>query len=453
MTLWAKDNLSPDAAMLAFTTGDDATLDNVLIGYDLVGSAAHVRGLEKIGVLTAAEARSLINALRTLRGEFAAGHFRLAPGDEDCHSAIERELVARLGDVGKKIHTGRSRNDQVLTALRLLMKNRLLGLMEQVVSLAAVALEASDGTRDVLMPGYTHGQRAMPSTLAFWYASFAEGWCDRARDAVHVLHRLDASPLGAAAGFGVPLALDREYTAGLMGFKEVQVNAGAVQNSRGRLEAALLNWLVEVARDVEKMTQDLWLFSTAEFGFVRLDPSHTTGSSLMPNKRNPDVLELLRATTAMITSCRNEVEAVISKLPSGYQRDFQLTKGPLLRGLAAGDAMLTAAMQVIPGLQWDRERMAAACTVDLYATHRAMDLVRQGVPFRDAYQRAAEELAAGKTSDWKTGVAALSEIKHAGSPGDPSRAGLLTMVKLERGKASSEREVLQSRWDRLFAAS
>jgi argininosuccinate lyase len=435
--------------MLAFTTGDDATLDHQLIPYDLVGSAAHARGLEEIGILSATDADQLVRALKTLGDEYTGGQFRLAPGDEDCHSAIERELITRLGDAGKKIHTGRSRNDQILTALRLLMRDRLAGLAEQVAGLGVALCDGAAGADDLLMPGYTHGQRAMPVTLAFWYEAHAESIRDRLHDAMG-FRLLESSPLGAGAGFGVPLPLDRAYTAKVMGFVRVQGNAQAAQNSRGRLEAQFLNWLAEVGRDVEKLAQDLWLFSTAEFGFVKLADGFTTGSSLMPNKRNPDVLELLRATAGTLIACRNEVEGIIGKLPSGYQRDYQLTKEPLLRGLAVAENMLAAATRVVPALHWDRARMAAACTVDLYATHRAMALVQDGVPFRDAYKQAADELAAGNTKDWKTGLAAVREVSHVGGAG----AADISVVKADLAKAVSraayEREGLRKTWEALL---
>jgi argininosuccinate lyase len=304
-TLWKKEWTDTDEEVLAFTVGDDAVLDNRLIPFDIIGSLAHARGLLKIGLLTEEECRRLSEELACLNDDWQAGRFSMAPDDEDMHSAIERALTESLGPLGKRIHIGRSRNDQVLTALRLYMKRSVLEIMDRLAALAATVCSEGAGYTDWLMPGYTHLQRAMPTTVAFWYASFAEAWTDALEAGRSLYARMDCSPLGAAAGFGVPLPLDRPYTAGLMGFSRVQVNAAATQNSRGRLEAALANWLTEVGRDVEKMAWDLLLFSSEEFGFVRIPDAFATGSSIMPQKRNPDIIELLRAAPAVQRACRD----------------------------------------------------------------------------------------------------------------------------------------------------
>jgi argininosuccinate lyase len=396
--LWQKSRTETDEDILAFTVGDDAVLDNRLIPYDVIGSVAHARGLEKIGLLTAEESAAVVAVLNEIRAQWEEGAYLLQTGDEDVHSALERTLVEKLGTVGKKIHTGRSRNDQVLTALRLFMKDVLRDMMETLAAIVKRASDEGGRRRDTVMPGYTHMQPAMPTTVAFWYESFGDSWADALEAGAALLNRIDQSPLGAGAGFGVPLPLDREYTAALMGFGRVQVNAAAVQNSRGRLEAALINWLVDVGRDVEKMAWDLLLFSTREFGFVKIPDSFCTGSSIMPQKKNPDVLELLRATPSVLLAARNEVEAVIAKLPSSYHRDYQLTKAPFMRAMDSGRSMLSMVYKLLGSLEWNVERMAAACTPEIFATHRALHLVQEGVAFRDAYRQAAEELENGRVT-------------------------------------------------------
>lgn len=449
-TLWSKQGIGTDPGILDFTRGRDAALDRRLVPYDIVGSIAHARGLERIGVLDAGQADALCSALADLLGLWERGRFGVQPDDEDVHTALERALVERLGEVGRTIHAGRSRNDQVLTALRLYMKEALLGLMRQVASLALAACEAGQEHAHEIMPGTTHGRRAMPSSVGFWYASLAEGWAD-ALEAGRALHaRLDASPLGAAAGFGVPLPLDREHTALLMGFGRVHANAQAVQNSRGRLEASLLTWLVEAGRDVEKMATDLMLFSSAEAGFARLPPELCTGSSIMPQKRNPDVLELLRASCQVIRSCRDEVEAVIAKLPSGYQRDLQLTKEPLARGIDAAGAMVRVAGMVIGRIEWDAARLEKACTTEIFAAHRATALARGGVAFRDAYLMAAAELESGETDPWERDPASVLEaLVHTGAPGNPGLREAGERVRAAGSWVDGVRSELESRWEAL----
>ncbi len=446
-TLWQKEWTDTDEEVLAFTVGDDAVLDNRLIPYDIIGSMAHARGLEKIGLLRPEERRSLATGLNRLKDEWEAGRFRLGPNDEDMHSAIERSLTESLGDLGKRIHAGRSRNDQVLTVLRLYMKASLLDLMGSLATLAATACdEGAKGTRR-LMPGYTHLQRAMPTTVGFWYASFAESWADALESGQALFHRLDRSPLGAAAGFGVPLPLDRPFTAALMGFDAVHVNAAAVQNSRGRLEAALCHWLVEVGRDVEKMAWDLLLFSSAEFGFARIPDEFTTGSSIMPQKRNPDIIELLRAAPAVPRACRDEIEHLIAKLPSNYHRDFQSTKGPLIRAVDKGGQMLRIASRLLSNIAWNDSRLKAACSKELYATHRAMTLAQAGTPFRDAYRQAAAELKEGRTDTWQyTDEEVLAGLQHLGAPGNPGIEEAKDRIARLSGWVDDTRSRLDAVW-------
>lgn len=449
--LWKKSWSDTDTEVLAFTVGNDPELDQQLIPFDIVGSAAHAKGIHRIGLLSDKECNGLIRELNKLNNAWQTGEFRIEPGEEDMHTAIERALTDALGDAGKRIHIGRSRNDQVLTALRLYMKKSLLELMEAVKTLAKTACEEGNKYKTVMMPGYTHMQRAMPTTVAFWYASFAEAWADALEAGRALFERLDRSPLGAAAGFGVPLPLDRPFTADLMGFAHVHTNAAAVQNSRGRLECALLNWLVEVGRDIEKISWDLLLFSSAEFGFVAIPESLVTGSSIMPQKKNPDIIELLRAAPSVVRGCRDEIERIIEKLPSNYHRDFQLSKGPLMQGVDHGMRQIGIATKLIKNLTWKNDRLRDACSTELFATHRAVTLATSGVPFRDAYVMAAAELKEGRTEAWRYSDAEIIEgLSHLGAPGNPGLDQAQGRLEAVDEWLTETQSGLMAKWDALL---
>ncbi len=389
-TLWDKGGAS-DAEMMRYTARDDWRLDQRLLPYDLVATRAHVRGLARIGVIAPAELDALEKELGELERRAAAGELQLGEADEDCHSAIEAALVAALGEPGKKVHTGRSRNDQVLVALRLYQKDALAALAEAGRAGAAALLDLAEREAMTPMPGYTHLQRAVPSSVGMWAAGIAESIAD-ALDAVAAARRqCDRSPLGTAAGYGVNLPLDREGVARELGFSAVVVNPVAAQASRGAVDLAVLAAAWQVMAAIRRFAWDLSLFTTAEYGFVRLDEALTTGSSIMPNKRNPDVVELMRAACGVVQGAMVELMSMLS-LPSGYQRDLQLTKAPLLRGL--DEALATARMlpRVVTGMTLDRDRMRAAISADCYATDRAVELTAGGVPFREAYRQVAKEI-------------------------------------------------------------
>jgi argininosuccinate lyase len=390
--IWNKTGTEIDPEVLAFTRGEDPYIDNHLVPYDIIGSIAHANGLERIGMLTLEESGALIDTLRTLYMEWQGGEFRLDEEDE------------RLGDVGKKIHAGRSRNDQVLTAIRLFLKATVIDLLLQQAQLIATLIAAGKEHENHLMPGYTHGQRAMPSSIGFWYASHADTLADSLEAGMLLFERLNRSPLGAAAGFGVSIDLDREFTAEQMGFAGVQVNAASVQNSRGKLEAEVLHWLFGVMRDIGRMAWDLLTFTTSEYGFVTIPEAFCTGSSIMPQKKNPDVLELLRGLQGVVGAARDEVERVIDKLPSNYHRDYQLAKPALFRGVDKARAGIQIMTKVVSGLEWDLERCLDACTDEIYATHRAVSLV----------------MADGALEEWERDPAkVLAGLSHLGAPGNP----------------------------------
>jgi argininosuccinate lyase len=389
--LWAKPGARVDERIQRFLAGDDVVHDRELFVHDVRASKAHARGLARIGVLTADEADAMARELDALAADFEAGRFVLDERYEDGHSAIEERLVERLGETGKRVHTGRSRNDQVLVALRLYLKDALLALEAHALEAAAAFLERAEADAVTPMPGYTHLQRAMPSSVGLWLGAFCEATLDDAALARATLAWVDQSPLGTAAGYGVNLALDRDGVARELGFARLQLSPMYAQNSRGKFESQALFALHQALADVRRFAWDLSLFTTAEVAFVRLPAEYTTGSSIMPNKRNPDVVELLRAAPAAVWGALAEIQAVLS-LPSGYQRDLQATKGPLLRAVSAGLGALAIVPGLVRGMELDRARMAAAISADMYATDRAVELVAEGVPFRTAYQRVAGEL-------------------------------------------------------------
>ena len=388
--LWDK-GASIDAAAQRFCAGDDVILDRLLLPHDLRASRAHVAGLARIGLVSEAEAAALIGALDELATLVAAGSFVLDDRFEDGHSAIEHFLGERLGDIGRKVHTGRSRNDQVLVAMRLWLREQLGTLHTRCLDLAAACLARARDTAEMAMPGYTHLQRAVPTSFAALLAGHAEAQLDDAEVARNAARVLDACPLGTAAGHGVNLPLDRDGVAHELGFSRVQVSPVYAQNSRGKLELLAVQALHQSLIDLRRLAWDLSLFATAEFAFVRLPDAYTTGSSIMPNKRNPDVIELLRALPALTEGAMAELSALLS-LPSGYHRDLQASKAPTLRAFDRGLQGLALAPALIAALELDPARMRAAIDPALHATDRAIELAVAGVPFRDAYQQVAAEM-------------------------------------------------------------
>lgn len=386
--LWQKQGVEVDPEIQRFLAGEDVVLDRELLPWDLMASRAHAEGLGRIGLLTEAEVAALCAELDRMAEEVAQGRFVLDARFEDGHSAIEARLIEALGDTGRKIHTGRSRNDQVLVATRLWLRDRLQRLQALCAAIARVALRRAGSEMQLPMPGYTHLQRAMVSSAGMWWAGWAEAFLDDAELARASRAWADANPLGSASGFGVNLPLDRDYTTTALGFARLQVSATYAQLSRGKFELQALAALAQALLDLRRLAWDLSLFLSAEYGFCRLPARYTTGSSLMPNKRNPDLVELLRASYGVVAGARSEIEALLA-LPSGYHRDLQFSKAPLLRAFGHGLAALALVPALLESLEWLPEAMRAAIDPGMYATDRAMELARSGVPFRQAYQLAA----------------------------------------------------------------
>jgi len=382
-----------DRLVLEYTAGDDHALDERLVAHDVRASLAHAAMLHACGMLSAADHAAIGRALGEIGAAHARGEWRIAVEEEDCHTAIENRLVAAIGAAGERIHLGRSRNDQVLAALRLWLKDVLAELAE-LAEAVAVALDALAGAHgDLPMPGYTHMQRAMPSSVGLWLGAFAAELRDDADGLRAARRRADRNPLGSAAGFGVPaLDLDRRRTTEALGFAAAHEPVTAVQLSRGKAEATGLFEAALLAGDLGRLAGELCLFATSEFGFVRLPAAFTTGSSMLPAKRNPDLFELARGRAAEAVASLVEVLSIASKLPSGYSRDLQLIKKPLFRGFDSVSATARLFAHVIPALGFDAERMRAAIDPAMLLAERANRLVREeGIPFREAYRRVRRE--------------------------------------------------------------
>ena len=415
--------------MQQFLAGEDVRLDRSLFLHDLEATRAHAAGLARIGVLTSSELTSLTAAMAMLAEDFRAGRYTLDAPHEDGHSAIEAWLTERLGELGKKVHTGRSRNDQVLVALRLYQRDALARLAALCCDAAEACLRRAEADAMTPLPGYTHLQRAMPSSIGMWMGGCAESFLDDAELAKLVARHLDRSPLGTAAGFGVNLPLDREGVARDLGFAALHINPLAAHNTRGKLDLVVLCALGQALLDVRRLAWDLSLFTTQEFAFVKLPDDLVTGSSIMPNKRNPDVVELLRAAYAVVAGATSEIESVLS-LPGGYHRDLQATKAPLLRAVESGLAALALVPIVVHGMTFDRARMRAAIGKELYATDRAVELARAGLPFRDAYRQVASEL---DTLGARTPEESLAARTSPGAPGDLRLDELAARLAATRG--------------------
>jgi argininosuccinate lyase len=444
--LW-QTKIELDSAVEAYTVGEDPALDARLLRYEVYGSLAHAAGLARIGILSRAEHAALRRELSRLHARPES--FAVSKTQEDVHTAVEQRLTRALGEAGAKIHAGRSRNDQVQVDLRLFLMDRLLELDSRAGAAAAAWQKFGESAQHIVIPGYSHLQRAMPTTVGHWAASHVEALHEGRRALRFAFEEADACPLGSAAGYGVMLPLDRAYVARLLGFSRVQRNTLRVQTSRPRLEAAVLSSLALVARDLGTLAWDLSLYTTAEFGFFKLSDEFTTGSSIMPQKKNPDVVELTRARAALFPGWLNQVLA-IAALPSGYHRDYQLTKAPLFAALDAMGAMLDVAARLPGAIRIDRLRCAAAVTEDLLATHEAVALVRQGTPFRDAY-RAVAERARAKTGE--APVVSDPELPaYSGAPGQPDWKALDADNALADAWGGGKRRTLDAAWGALLAS-
>jgi len=389
--LWDK-GAPLDERVLRYTAGDDHALDNRLVAYDVTASIGHAEMLQACGLLQQEDLEQIRTGLQAIGAAHARGEWQVTLEHEDGQTALENLLTERIGEAGKRVHLGRSRNDQVLTALRLYLKDAIDELAGNVIAVADAldALGAREATTE--LPGYTHMQQAMPSSVALWAGGFASELRDDAEGLRQVRRRVDKNPLGSAAGYGTPnLPLDREETRRRLNFATTHEPVTAVQLSRGKAEAQLLFELALVMQDVGRLACDLLLFYTQEFAFVELPAAFTTGSSIMPQKRNPDVFELIRGRTGTAQACLGEVMSIVAKLPSGYQRDLQLIKVPLFRGIDVCADTLAILPSALAGIRFRKDKIRLDPSI--HAAAEANELVvREGISFREAYRRIGAKL-------------------------------------------------------------
>ncbi|HEY3849393.1 MAG TPA: argininosuccinate lyase [Steroidobacteraceae bacterium] len=389
--LWDK-GVPLDERVLAYTAGEDYLLDNRLVPYDIAASSAHADMLAQRGLLSAEDHQAIRGALAAIGEEHAQGGWRITLDQEDCQTAIENRLTERIGAAGGRLHAGRSRNDQVLAALRLYLLDAARSLSQGALAVAE-ALEALAGREGAVeLPGYTHMQQAMPSTVALWALGFAAEIRDDAEGLSLVERRSSKNPLGSAAGYGTPnLAVDRESTRLALKFRVTHEPVTAVQLSRGKAEAHLLFEVTLLSQDVGRLAADLLLFYTREFGFVALPEAFTTGSSIMPQKRNPDVFELMRGRSAVAQAALNEVLGITQKLTSGYHRDLQLIKPPLFRGIDSCRQTLDILPGALHGVRFRPENIRLDPGIHAAAAANAL-VSQENIPFREAYRRVAAKL-------------------------------------------------------------
>lgn len=445
-TLWSA-GVTPDRLMFDYTAGDDRPWDARLLRWDVLGSLGHVAGLRASGLLTPREHARLRAGLRAALTSVESGRLKVSPRQEDVHTAVEAWLTGRLPGLGERLHTGRSRNDQVATDLRLYLKDRLLALHAGALAAADALLAFAGRHQATLWPGYTHQRRAMPSSIGLWTAGYAEGLLDTAEELPGLWTRVDRSPLGSAAGYGAPLPLKREAAARALGFSGLDHNVATVQGGRGKLEASALFWCTQLAHELGRLAQDVILFSAEEYGYLVLPESLATGSSIMPHKRNPDLFELTRGRAAALEGDLATLLQVKGKLAGGYQRDFQLLKEPLMRGLERTEAMLAIVASAVPELGVDQARCAAALRGGTLATDEVMRRVEAGQAFRAAYHAVAAELHDGASFPAPSPRAIIARRRSTGGLGN---LGLgLARARLRRAAGWQRRE--RRRFDRAMS--
>ncbi len=390
--LWEK-GLPLDERVLRYTAGEDHILDARLVSYDVRGSIAHAEMLAAQGLISDTDCAAIRDGLGVLEQGFEAGEWQITLEDEDVHTALESRLTQNIGPAGGRLHLGRSRNDQVLTALRLYLRDAAADLGARVTELRKSTSAIADRQGDVVLPGYTHMQHAMPSSVALWCGGFDEAFADAVEGLRAAGRRIDKNPLGSAAGYGTPgLPLDRELTTQKLDFAATQSPVTAAQLSRGKAESGLIFEITLLLQDLGRMASDLLLFYTQEFAYITLAADITTGSSIMPQKRNPDVLELLRASSATAQACLDESLMITAKLPSGYHRDLQRLKSPLFRAIDLAVESVDIMAHLLDGVNFVPDKIDL--DQGIFATAEAYRLVvDEGIPFRDAYRRVAERFA------------------------------------------------------------
>lgn len=392
--LWEK-TVTVDTGVESYTVGRDREMDLYLAPYDVLGSMAHIRMLESIGLLTAAELDTLTEALRAIFDDIQKGDFTIEDGVEDVHSQVELLLTRRLGDIGKKIHSGRSRNDQVLVDLKLFIRSRIEDVVKAMEKLFDILLRQSERYKDVIIPGYTHLQVAMPSSMGLWFGAYAESLVDDLtvlRAAYEITNR---NPLGSAAGYGSSFPLNRTMTTELLGFESMAYNVVYAQMGRGKTERVVANALASIAATVSKLAFDACLFNSQNFGFIKLPDEYTTGSSIMPHKKNPDVFELTRAKCNKLQALPVEITLITNNLPSGYFRDLQLVKESFLPAFDSIISILDMTGRMLADVKVNTDVAADPRYRFMYSVEEVNRLAASGVPFRDAYRQVGLEIERG----------------------------------------------------------
>lgn len=413
MKLWDK-NISTEDKILSFTTGMDPVFDLELAPYDVMGSMAHAIMLAEVGLIEREEAASLVELLSEIYQDAKNGKVKLDPGVEDIHSQVEMMLTASLGDLGKRIHTGRSRNDQVMVDIKLFLREEIQEIVGAVNTLSHTLISQAERFKDVLLPGYTHMQVAMPSSFGLWFGAYAEALADDLTFLKGVYSVVNQNPLGSAAGFGSSFQIDRELTTSLLAFASPHINSVNAQLNRGKTEWYLASGLSAIASTLARMAMDAVLFMGQNFSFLTLPGELTTGSSIMPHKKNPDVLELLRARCNRLVNTPSEVSAVTTNLISGYHRDFQVLKEVIHPALAEMKNCLHMMEYVIENVQVNDNILDNETYQYLYSVEEVNSKVKTGMPFRDAYKEVAREIDSGRYRPGRD-----HSYTHLGSIGNP----------------------------------
>lgn len=396
-TLWSKGTKATDLVD-SFTVGNDRILDMRLAKYDVIGSKAHIKMLESIGLLGSDELEKLTGALDEILEEIDAGHFVLENDVEDIHSQVELILTRRLGDIGKKIHSGRSRNDQVLVDIKLFLKDEVITLRDEVIRLFDTLQSLSEKHKETLLPGYTHGQVAMPSSFGLWFGAYAEGLADDMYMLRGAFNVTDLNPLGSAAGYGSSFPLDRQMTTDILGFGSLDYNVVAAQLSRGRSEKAVASAMGSIALTLNKFASDCCMYMSPNYGFIRFPDELTTGSSIMPHKKNPDVWEIMRGNCNRIMSAENQISLLCSNMPHGYHRDFQLLKDILFPALELMHRCLDMADYMLQHIIINEAVLDAPIYDYLFTVEEVNRRTLEGMPFRDAYKTVGIEVNEGHFS-------------------------------------------------------
>jgi len=413
--LWQKKGTSLDKDIEAFEVGDDYMLDIHLAPFDLYGSSAHARMLNKIGILSHSELDSIIKGLKEIMKSIENNTFQITIADEDVHTRVENILIEQIGDVGKKLHAARSRNDQVLVDTRLYVKYEIINNMKFLLEFCTLLNNFAKKYEFIPMPGYTHMQLAMPSSIGMWASSFVENIIEELKIFESVFDLNDMNPLGSGAAYGVSLDIDRNHTTELLGFNRTQKNSLYCGNSRGKIEAHVLNSLSGFGLIFNRIAADLLFFTTNELNFFKISDSITTGSSIMPQKKNLDVMELIRGRTHVLLGYESQMKNLIANLPSGYNKDYQETKRLLINGFSLLQQIINVTSIVFLHLEPIEDNLKKAHSPEIYATDAAYRMVREGTPFRDAYREIGNNLDALKLED---PVKNIKSKTHIGSTGN-----------------------------------